>query len=59
MTLVKTLENGNKVYSVIENVEGVTTGLWVEMENGKEVRKWEPKFDELAGHSTASKKFGH
>lgn len=60
MHLVKTLPNGHKVYSVVERVDGVSTGFYVELDSqGKEVRKWQPSFDELASHSPASKRLGH
>jgi len=60
MDLVKTLENGNKVFSTVEMVKGVAVGYRVEIKpDGSRVRKWEPSFSELTGGSAASRKFGH
>lgn len=61
MNLVKTLESGNQVFSTVEMIESPhawengqkrATGFHIEVDShGEIVRKWEPSFDELAGHS--------
>lgn len=67
--LVKTLDNGNKVFSIVEmevsphswdNGARLAVGYHVELNaNGEQVKKWRPGFEELAGHSPAGKKVGH
>ena len=57
MNLIKTLENGNKVYEAIEGK--VAQLVRIETDgSGNEVRRWKPSFDEIAGHSPTAKKVG-
>lgn len=57
--LVKTEADGTKVYSEMQQIEGVTTGVWIWVDrNGIVKDQRQPTFDELAGHSPASKRFG-
>ena len=69
MSLVKTLANGNKVYSTTEmvpsphawdNGQKRATIIYVEQDNnGLEVDRYQPGFNRMAGHSPASIKFGY
>ena len=57
--IVKTLENGHKIYSTVEMVDGVATGFHTEMDQETLVRKWKPSFQEIAIHSPASQRIGY
>lgn len=62
MNLVKTLENGNKVFSVIkmESHNGYDQAVGYRQEigsSGDVVREWKPTFEELAIKKI--KRFGH
>jgi hypothetical protein len=58
MTLQKTLGNGNKVFSTVETVNGVTAMFMVEMSGNEMVRKWKATFDDVAGSSPIAKMIG-